>query len=106
MTLEQKLEFFRDKLQKQQIDNLHRINCACEANIKNAECFLKPGKKYTKLDIGTCGKYMIDNDTQIIYGIKAYGQVNKKKTFGTLDTLDQYYWGDYHAIKIKQAKTA
>jgi hypothetical protein len=57
------------------------------------------GKKYTKVDVGNSGKFMIDEDGNI-YGIKGYGQINKKKWYGTLDTTDQYYWGEYHPIKL------
>lgn len=60
---------------------------------------VRPGPKYTKVDIGPehniSGKYMIENATGIIYGIKGYGQVHKGHTYGTLDTADQWYWGGY-----------
>jgi hypothetical protein len=60
---------------------------------------VRPGPKYTKVDIGPehniSGKYMIENATGVIYGIKGYGQVHKGHTYGTLDTADQWYWGGY-----------
>jgi hypothetical protein len=61
------------------------------------------GRKYTKVDVFSSqwsGKYMIDNDTGKIYGIKAYGVINKGHQLGTLDTIDQYYWGGYRATRI------
>jgi hypothetical protein len=61
-----------------------------------------PGPKYTKIDICTpqqSGRYMVVNDTGDIYGIKAYGVIHKGHYYGTLDTVDQYYWGSYRAIK-------
>jgi hypothetical protein len=58
-----------------------------------------PGPKYTKVDIGPehnmSGKYMIENATGIIYGIKGYGKVHKGHTYGTLDTVGEWYWGGY-----------
>ena len=52
---------------------------------------LVPGRKYIKVDVGqSCGcglwsgRYMVDDEGNI-YGIKAYGQANKRKGFGTLD---------------------
>ena len=60
---------------------------------------IKPGKKYVKVDVGTSGKYMVDLDGNI-YGIKAYGVIHKGHQYGTLDTIDAYYWGDYTARKI------
>ena len=64
---------------------------------------IKEGKKYTKVDVllpQQSGKYMIDNETGEIYGIKAYGVVHKGHKYGTLDTIDQYYWGNYYPSKI------
>jgi hypothetical protein len=57
-----------------------------------------PGPKYTKVDFDGSGKYMIDNATGIIYGIKGYGVVHKGHTYGTLATIDEWYWGGYTAI--------
>lgn len=57
-----------------------------------------PGKKYIKVDVGTSGKLMIDVDGNI-YGIKGYGVINKKKCYGTLDTTDNFYWGEYYPKK-------
>lgn len=63
-----------------------------------------PGPKYTKVDLGTRregsehigqGKYMVENETGIIYGIKGYGRVHKGHTYGTLDTANEWYWGGY-----------
>jgi hypothetical protein len=60
---------------------------------------VKPGKVYTKVDVGPrhnmSGKYMVDNETGIIYGIKAYGKVHKGHVYGTLDTIDAWDWGGY-----------
>lgn len=61
-----------------------------------------PGIKYDKVDVGPrsnwSGKFMIDKDGNI-YGIKGYGVINKRKWFGTLETVDQYFWGEYWPIK-------
>ena len=57
------------------------------------------GRKFTKIDVGTSGKYMVD-EIGNIYGIKAYGVIHRGHYYGTLDTVDQYYWGDYTAVRI------
>ena len=36
-----------------------------------------------------------------IDGVKIYGVINKKKYYGTLNTVDNYYWCEHTAIKIK-----
>lgn len=63
-----------------------------------------PGPKYTKVDVGPehnmSGKYMIDNETGVIYGIKGYGRVHKGHVYGTLDTVGDWYWGGYAGEKI------
>jgi hypothetical protein len=64
-----------------------------------------PGPKYTKVDIGPegnrSGKYMVDNATGVIYGIKGYGRVHKGHVYGTLDTVNDWYWGGYVGELIK-----
>lgn len=67
---------------------------------------VKPGPKYTKVDIGPrhnmMGKYMVENATGVIFGIKGYGQVHKGHQYGTLDTVDQWYWGGYTALEKRE----
>jgi len=59
----------------------------------------KPGTKYCKVDVGSSGKYMVEVATGNIFGIKGYGQVHKGHFYGTLDTMDEYFWGDYYPRK-------
>jgi hypothetical protein len=62
---------------------------------------VRPGKVYTKVDVGAphnmSGRYMIENATGIIYGIKGYGKVHKGHRYGTLDTAGEWFWGGYRA---------
>jgi len=87
-------------IEDQQIDRLKKENLGCDANILNVRTKVIKGRKYTKINIGGSGRYMVDKEG-IIYGIKGYGQVNIKNTFGTLDTAGHYYWGQYYAIENK-----
>ena len=65
----------------------------------------KPGKKYTKVNVGTMGKFMVVNETGEIFGIKAYGVIHKSHQYGTLETTDQWHWGDYSPCqKVKVTK--
>lgn len=61
----------------------------------NYTAHIIPGKKYIKMDVGGSGKYMIDGDK--IFGIKAYGVIHRGHQYGTLDTIDEWYWGEYTA---------
>lgn len=64
-----------------------------------------PGPKYTKVNIGCrgnlSGKYMVENETGVIYGIKGYGKVHKGHVYGTLATVNDWYWGGYTGELIK-----
>jgi hypothetical protein len=97
--MNEKIKQFADLLEKQQIERLkaHKLDCDC--NILNARVKIKEGKKYTKVDVGTSGRYMIDLEGNI-FGIKAYGVIHKGHYFGTLDSINAYYWGDFKAYKI------
>ena len=63
---------------------------------------VRPGPKYTKVHVGPphnmSGKYMIENSTGDIWGIKGYGVVHRGHHYGTLDTVDAYFWGGYVAV--------
>lgn len=48
---------------------------------------VKKGKKYTKIDIGSSGKFMYDNSDGHLYFIKGYGVINRKKDFGDLKSI-------------------
>ena len=65
---------------------------------RDVKVTIKPGAKYTKVDRGTSGKYMVDGDGNI-WGIKAYGVIHRGHQYGTLDTINQYNWGGYVATK-------
>lgn len=60
-----------------------------------------PGPVYTKVDVGPPhnmgGRYMVENATGVIYGIKGYGRVHKGHRYGTLATVHDWYWGGYRA---------
>lgn len=68
---------------------------------------VKPGRVYTKIDVGPAhnmsGKYMVEHATGIIFGIKGYGQVHRGHRYGTLKTIDDYEWGHYTARRKKTA---
>ena len=99
-TQKQKIYQFAELLEQHQIEYLHKHDLACEANVLNAKVTIKPGMKYIKIDVGHSGKYMVEISTEKIYGIKAYGVIHRGHCYGTLDEIDQWYWGNYTATKI------
>ena len=92
------LEEFAEVITQQQQARLVEQGLDCEANMVGAVAHVVPGgKKYTKIDLGRGqGKFMVEIATGIIYGIKAYGQVHKGHMYGTLETVDEWFWGDYY----------
>lgn len=67
---------------------IHRPNCTTHIHM---------GKKFARVDVGTSGKYMVELETGIIYGIKAYDVVHRGHVFGTLDTIADFDWSGYVA---------
>ena len=57
------------------------------------------GPKYSRVDFDKSGKYMVVNATGEIYGIKAYGVIHRGHYYGTLDTIDQWDWSGYRAVR-------
>lgn len=92
--MQNKIKQFAERVEAEQIERLKVCGLGCEANIQNARTKVKEGKKYTKVDVGSSGKFMIDQEGNI-FGIKGYGVIHKGHCYGTLDTIDLYYWGDY-----------
>ncbi|KKL06141.1 hypothetical protein LCGC14_2599000 [marine sediment metagenome] len=95
--MENKIKQFAELLEKEQKERLHQKNLACQANLDSCKVTVKPGKKYIKVDVGLSGKYMIDQGGNI-YGIKGYGVIHKGHCYGTLDTINDYYWGNYRGV--------
>lgn len=93
------LQELADLITKQQQEQLKIDKLDCEANLKHAIATIIPGKKYTKIDIGSSGMLMIDAAGNI-YGIKGYGVINRGHYYGTLETANTYYWGRYKPVKL------
>ena len=56
-----------------------------------------PGRKYTKVNVGDSGRFMVDDEGNI-YGIKAYGVIHRGHRYGNLATVDQWHWGEYRPV--------
>jgi hypothetical protein len=98
MNHEEKLKLFAEVLESAQIKHLKDNHLDCQANINNAHVSIKPGNKYTKIDVGNSGKYMVENSTGNIFGIKAYGVIHRGHQYGTLNTINDWNWEEYTAI--------
>lgn len=94
------IQDFVKTVQKQQNEKIQKEGFTYEGIEKNYLVTVVPGKKYTKVDIGGSGKYMVDEEGNI-YGIKAYGVINRRHYYGNLSTVDQYDWSGFRARKIQ-----
>lgn len=95
----QKLETLAKLIKKEQLERLEKNELNCQANRDIYEQInIIEGKKYTKIDVGGSGKYMVDQEGRI-FGIKAYGVIHKGHQYGTLDTVNDWFWGNYRAVK-------
>jgi hypothetical protein len=84
--------------------DLDRWNCWINNIYSQIGTKIIQGKKYTRIDVclpQQSGRYMVDNETGAIYGIKGYGVVNLGHYHGTLDTINNYYWGEFAPMKME-----
>jgi len=95
-----KLLAFACKVETQSQARLRDQDLGCETNIINAKTHIRSGKKYDKVDIGRSGRFMVVVATGEIFGIKSYGTIHRGHAFGTLDTIEDWYWGDYTPMQI------
>jgi hypothetical protein len=98
--METKLKALCEKITKETQEYLIKRGLGCQCNLDQAIYHYYISKKYTRIDNKNSGRYMVENSTGNIYGIKAYGVINKGHYYGTLETIDNYFWGDYKAVKL------
>jgi hypothetical protein len=88
----QKLEQFRSAFQKADTDGRNTTDTV------QIETGRKFDKVYVKTEVQKLGRYMVDRNSWVIYGIKSWAQINERRTYGTLDTIDQYDWKPYYGV--------
>ena len=93
-----KLEALAKLIEKQTKQRMTADGMTSDVHDRYCKVQVKPGKKYTKVDVGQSGKYMVTEAGEI-FGIKAYGVIHTGHQYGTLDTINEWYWGDYTAKK-------
>lgn len=101
-----KINQFARLFERHHLAQLILDGVSCLPNRVNSLVHTHTGKKYTRVDIGSSGRYMVDNATGEIFGIKAYGQIHRGHRYGTLDTIASWYWGHYYGQPVEQASPA
>jgi len=91
----------------QYLDLLEKFRQAFQAADRGCQDFgetveIETGRKFDKVYIKTSvqklGRYMVDRNSWVIYGIKSWAQINERRTYGTLDTIDQYDWSPHYGV--------
>ena len=89
------------------VEKLEKFRQAFQSADKGCQDFgekveIETGRKFDKVYIKTSvqklGRYMVDRNSWVIYGIKSWAQINERRTYGTLDTVDQYDWSSFYGV--------
>ncbi len=95
----EKLEHFRKSLE--QAD----IGCRQNGNTVGVDT----GRKYDRVYIQTyhngqplqkIARYFVNRNSWVINAPKSFHQINERREFGTLDTVDQYNWEPYQGTPL------
>ena len=91
------------------VEKLEKFRQAFQAADKGCQDFgetveIETGRKFDKVYVKTSvqklGRYMVDRNSWVIYGIKSWAQINERRTYGTLDTVDQYDWSPFQGVPL------
>ena len=80
------------------VATLTKENVGVKGDKWQVETGRKFDKVYVQTDVQKIGRYMIDRNSWVIYGIKSWAQINERRVFGTLDTIDQYDWSPFQGV--------
>lgn len=102
MTYKKKIENFRSVFAQQHNERRSRLYSNLEPDKIEIETGYKFDKVYVVTDCGQgatqkLGRYMVESRTGDIWGIKSWTQVNKRRWYGTLDSVGDYDWSDFYA---------
>jgi len=90
-----KLQAFADLLEKDQGIGLLRHHPDWSLPLPKVK--IVPRRKYTLVDVDRSGKYMVENESGRIFGIKGYGTIHRGHYYGTLDEVKQWDWSEFTA---------
>lgn len=96
MTFDQKIEALATQVALDTFQRMVDTGSTEQIAHQYSRTSVKPGKLYTKIDIAGSGRYMVENATGFIFGIKGYGVIHRGHYYGTLDTRTEWFWGGYY----------
>jgi len=86
---------FAETIERKEKAQLMKLKLDCEANWHNAKTHIHIGRKWSRVDVGSSGRYMIDQQGRI-FGIKAYGVPHLGHYYGTLDNPTCIEYHNHH----------
>lgn len=72
------------------------VGCVQHGDKVEIETGRKFDKVYIRTKVQKLGRYMVDRNSWVIYGIKSWAQINPRREYGTLDTIDQFDWSHFY----------
>ena len=90
-----KLDAFCRKLTFETITRLREHKLDCKANLEHAIAEWNKGNKYAKIVNKSSVRYFVELSTGTIFAAKSWAAPNRNRSYGTLDTMDEFNWGDY-----------
>ena len=83
----------------QKLDNFVAVLNAEAVHVPGEAWQIETGRKFDKVYLQgkhqKHGRYMVDRNSWEIFGIKRWAQINPRRTFGTLDVVNQVTWSAY-----------
>lgn len=93
--LKEKLAAFAQLVQAESISRSSKDGLTHTANAEYHKIGIYPGSKFTRISIGGGMRYCVRNEDGAIFAAKGTKGPNFNQFFGTLDTINQFYWGGY-----------
>jgi hypothetical protein len=77
---------------------LNSTGLSCKANMENAKAEYTIGRTYAKIMQGDSVRYFVRLNDGMIFASKSWQAANFNRSYGTLDTIDQFDWGNYNPV--------
>lgn len=101
MVTREQIDRFVKHLEDARLVGLCVSGTDCESNRENCKVTYTIGNKYIHVIVGHSSQFMIVRETGIIHPTKAWMQIHKGYSYGSLDTIKQFDWSGYTPIQRK-----
>lgn len=104
----EKIRFETDERYKKQTPEYYE---RCLVDGVMHKVIIYPGRDYDRITLADADgtheivKYFVHKETERIIGAAGWKQKNFNREYGTLDTIDEWYWGEYYATGLHGQET-